>query len=95
MARRILFIPILRYVDDFFSAEAQDSVAHAMQVFARLVRVCLGTDAVAPKKLMFGSPLTVLGIDVSLSDSGGHLVRRSFCKCAVVYFCRCALLAFC
>ena len=34
-ARRILHIPILRYVDDFFAGEREESVQVAMDVFAR------------------------------------------------------------
>ena len=36
----------------------------------RLVRACLGKTAVAEHKLLFGNPLIILGVQVSLRDSG-------------------------
>ena len=37
-ARRVLHIPIMRYVDDFFSAERKESARQSMEIFARLVK---------------------------------------------------------
>ena len=70
IARRILMIPMLRYVDDFFSADRLVSADKAMDVFARLVRCCLGKTAVANDKLECGNPLTILGIRVTLNAEG-------------------------
>jgi len=46
------------------------SVEHAMQAFARLVRVLLGTEAIADRKLEFGASLVVLGVHVWPSAAG-------------------------
>ena len=35
LARKILKIPMARYVDDFFSGERSESVVQAMECFAR------------------------------------------------------------
>lgn len=70
IARRCLKLPMLCFVDDFFSVESSSAAEHAKQCFARLVRACLGDSAVAPHKLSHGNPLEILGIDVTLSDSG-------------------------
>ena len=70
IARRILKIPMLRYVDDFFSADRLVSADKAMDVFARLVRCCLGQTAVAKDKLECDNPLTILGIRVTLNAEG-------------------------
>ena len=37
LARKLLHIPVLRYVDDYFSAERRELVEHAMRCFARSV----------------------------------------------------------
>ncbi len=35
IARRVLHLPVLRFVDDYFSAEQEECAAHAMRIFAR------------------------------------------------------------
>jgi hypothetical protein len=35
IARRVLFLPVLRFVDDYFAAEREDVARHAMRIFAR------------------------------------------------------------
>ena len=70
IARRVLKIPMLRYVDDFFAADRRESADKAMGIFARLVRCCLGQSAVAKDKLECGNPLTILGIRVTLCGEG-------------------------
>ena len=37
LARRILKLPVLRFVDDYFSAESKETAQHAMKCFARCV----------------------------------------------------------
>ena len=37
IARRILFLPVLRFVDDYFAADVANCAAHAMHVFARCI----------------------------------------------------------
>ena len=43
---------------------------HALQCFARLVRVLLGSDAIAETKLACGPSLSILGVDIMPSRSG-------------------------
>ena len=73
-ARRILHIPVLRYVDDYFSAERRELAEHAMQCFARLTRILLGQTSIADRKLDFGSSLLVLGMTVEPAHSGIRFV---------------------
>ena len=70
LARRMLHLATLRYVDDFFGVERSETVKHAMYCLARLVRVLLGTTAIADRKLEFGASLVVLGITVAPSTNG-------------------------
>ena len=42
-----------------------ECLEHAMQCFARLVRVVLGADAIENKKLDYGMSLVVLGAEIS------------------------------
>ena len=67
-------IPLLRYVDDYFSAERAECCQHAMLCFARLVRCVLGSCAIADKKLEWGMPLTILGLSISLNATGALFV---------------------
>ena len=64
MLRRIVFLPALRYVDDFFSADEGEAVGDAAAAAAELVRILLGEDAIQARKLEWGSPLVVLGVEV-------------------------------
>ena len=41
-----------------------------MQCFAELVRLMLGCTAVSDKKLGFGNPLTILGMDIEVHQLG-------------------------
>lgn len=94
LARRLLHIPALRYVDDFFGVDRESCIEHTMQCVARsavraplachiplppfncrrLVRACLGPDAVSAKKLLSGSPLEILGVDTCFTREGISLV---------------------
>jgi len=73
-ARRILHIAVLRYVDDYFSAERKELVEHAMQCFARLTRILLGPTSIADRKLDYGSSLLVLGMTIEPAHSGIRFV---------------------
>ena len=42
-------------------------MAHTMECFARLVRLLLGQDAMADRKLEFGKQLLVLGMQASVT----------------------------
>ena len=66
LARRLLHLPILCFVDDYFSVETRGNEESAMKTFARLVRACLGESAVAPRKLEHGNPLIVLGVEIEV-----------------------------
>ena len=74
LARKLLHIPVLRYVDDYFSADRPELVEHAMQCFARLTRILLGQTSIADRKLEFGSSLLVLGMTVEPAHSGIRFV---------------------
>ena len=74
IARVVLRIPALRYVDDFFAVDHPECVDHAMTCFARMVRAVLGPNAVAPDKLAHGVPLEVLGLVVRIINKGIELV---------------------
>ena len=70
IGRIVLRIPLMRYVDDFFSVARAEVAEHSMMCFARLVRALLGEEAVAPRKLEAGNPLVILGLRVTTSPSG-------------------------
>jgi hypothetical protein len=65
IGRHVLRLPLLRYVDDFFALDKKGCEVHAMECFARLVRVLLGSDAIADRKLEAGMPLVVLGLSIA------------------------------
>ena len=48
----------------------------AKEVFARLVRACLGSSAISSRKLEHGSTLVILGIELQL-DAEGAMLRPS------------------
>jgi hypothetical protein len=62
IARKFLHIAVLRYVDDLFAAERKESMEHALDCLARLLRLILGPGAAAPDKLEFGEELVILGV---------------------------------
>ena len=64
LARRLLFLPVFRYVDDFYAAERFECMRHGMECFVRLVRALLGPSAVSDKKVECGRSLVILGIHV-------------------------------
>ena len=64
-ARRYLFLPVLRYVDDYFSVDHPATNRHAMNCFARLIHCTLGPSALAANKLCFGQTLGILGLSVT------------------------------
>ena len=72
LARRLLKIPVLRYVDDFYGADRHECIEGALDALARLVRACLGESAIAKHKCEVGMPLVVLGIQVHLDSSGAR-----------------------
>ena len=76
IARRILHMPMSRYVDDYFSPERQENMVQGSQLFARLVRMLLGKTSIAVDKLKSELSLVVLGILVQPSKTG-----VSFCLC--------------
>ena len=71
IARKFLKLALLRYVDDMFAAERKECVEHAMHCYARLVRLLLGSTAIAQKKLVFGlEGLDILGVEIRISARG-------------------------
>ena len=73
IARRLFKMIIYRYVDDYFSAERSETAEHSMQIFARLVRMLLGSTSVSKKKLEWGRKLQVLGMMVTPQEDGIRL----------------------
>ena len=73
LALAFLWLPILRFVDDYFSGERAAIVSHAKHCFARLVRALLGLSAIAKSKLEHGSRWVILGILVCLLRRGHSL----------------------
>ena len=73
LGRRILKLALLQYVDDFFGPDRAASVAVAKEVFARLVRACLGDTSISEKKLEHGNPLVILGVLVTFGLKQAHL----------------------
>ena len=69
-ARVILKIPVHRYVDDFFSAEHAETIAHAKDCFAKIVRALMGETAIAEHKLEHGLSLIILGLDLDATANG-------------------------
>ena len=67
IGRKLLKLPLLRYVDDLFSADRPSCAAHAMSCFARVVRAIMGASAIQERKLKCDSPLDVLGVTVSIT----------------------------
>ena len=65
VALKLQRMPLFRYVDDYFGLDSPDTVKHAMECFARLLRALLGATAAAEGKLEWGSSLVVLGMQVS------------------------------
>jgi len=63
-------LPSLRFVDDFFTADRSECVAHAKRIFSRLVKCLLGPTAIAEHKLMHANPLPVLGIQDGINSAG-------------------------
>jgi hypothetical protein len=70
IARSVLKLPLLRYVDDFFGVEDPSLVEHASQCFEKLMSILLGPETIAPEKLAYGSPLEILGVDCQCDDVG-------------------------
>ena len=70
IARVILKIPLLRYVDDMFSAERAECVVHCRDCVVRLVKALLGAGSVSAKKVCSGLPLEVLGVSIDADTCG-------------------------
>ena len=70
LARRLLRLPVHRYVDDFFAGDRSELCEHALGCFVRLVRACLGDTAAADEKCAVGNPMVVLGVETHILDSG-------------------------
>ena len=70
ICRVVLKIPVLRYVDDLFSAERPECVVHARDCIVRLIRALLGADSVSEDKVSSGLPLEILGVTVDADLDG-------------------------
>ena len=70
IARKLLKLPLLCFVDDLFSVDRSSSAQDALECFVRIVVACLGNGAIAEHKKECGNPLPVLGVDITLTASG-------------------------
>jgi len=68
IGRRVLRIPLFRYVDDFFAVDRPECAEHALQCFARVTRAILGASALQERKMQCGCPLSILGVDISIDE---------------------------
>ena len=68
IARRLLKIPILRYVDDYFTAERPAVAQHGMRCFMKMCRLLMGEDFMKEEKCLTGNPITILGLSVTASS---------------------------
>ena len=68
--RVLLKIPVLRYVDDFFTADRPACVKHAMECVVRVIRALLGPSSIAERKVECGLPLEVLGVTIDADEHG-------------------------
>ena len=68
VGRVALAMPVCRYVDDFFSIEAEATAEHALRCFARVVRAMLGHGALLDNKRDHGTSLEILGIMVGVTQ---------------------------
>ena len=60
----LLKIPHGRYVDDFFGVERESLAEHTTVCIKTIIDTIMGTGTAAEDKLLWGNPLTILGIDV-------------------------------
>jgi len=70
LIRRFLKIGVLRYVDDLFAPEHPSTMEHASRCITRFVRLLLGPDAIADKKVEWGHSLIILGILIQPTIDG-------------------------
>ena len=68
--RRILHLPVFRYVDDFYGPTTKEGAESAMRAVARLVRACLGGSSISDDKLGHGNPLVILGVEIECDKEG-------------------------
>jgi hypothetical protein len=66
-------LAILHYVDDYFGAESQHTIQHALNSFVRLVQVLLGDSAVSSTKCACAHDLVILGVQVCPHEPGIQL----------------------
>ena len=62
----VRFLCVLR----FCAVCREETLAHALDCLARLVRLLLGPTAIAEAKLEIGTSLCVLGVDLEMARSG-------------------------
>lgn len=69
VCRRRLRVVFMRYFDDYFGVEKGDVAEHALGCVVRVIRAILGAASVADHKTSWGVPLTVLGLQLSVSQA--------------------------
>jgi len=62
----LLKVALFRYVDDYFGVDDADEAQHALDCIVRVIHAIMGRGAIAPSKSLVGSPLTVLGVQITI-----------------------------
>ena len=70
LGRRLFKLILFRYVDDFFAPDWEEVVENAMEVFARLVRACLGHSAIWESRSRLAPQVYQCGPHQTRSPSG-------------------------
>ena len=68
LARPLLLMPLMRYVDDYYSVERLGTEDHAMRCFARIVPAILGGSALNKKKMACRVRLAILGLNIGYDE---------------------------
>ena len=70
LGRKLFHLVLFRYVDDFFAVDWEDVIENAKEVFAKLVRACLGFEAISARKLEAGNDIVILGVVIHFTRTG-------------------------
>ena len=66
---KLLIMVLLRYVDDYFTAEAEELADEAAKCVKMVVEAILGEGAVPDDKCLAANPLVVLGVEVKVDGA--------------------------